>query len=167
MVVGACAMAGGIWLFALFSHLGWPESWSVLGRSMTTFGLDLPRRGAPFPVLWAVLVFSPVFVGARYMRANRWFWLVGAMAAVWFLLWFAAGFPSYFEPRRWPEPSLAIQLIPAEYGHPRNPSSPGWAVISRWGALFATVAKLLIGVLPATLFMHHLGRAGPGGTARS
>ncbi len=158
MFIAACAMAGGIMLFELFYHLGRPESWRVLPKSLTTFGLDLARPGAPFPVLWALMAFSTVFVGARYMRANRWFWLVVGAGAAWFLLWFAVGFPNYFEPRRWPESFLVLQLIPPEYAHPRDPSAPGWAVVSAWGAVLHTGAKVLIGILPATFFMHNLRR---------
>jgi hypothetical protein len=163
--VAACAMAGGVMLFEMFYHLGSPDSWKIIGQSLTTFGLDLPRRGYAFSVLWAVLLFSTVFVGARHMRVNRWILAVAALAAVWFLLWLAVGFPSYGEPRRWPEGAVLIQLIPPQYAHPRDPSYPGWPVVSAWGALFSTVAKLLIGVLPAAFFMHHLGRPGAGGGA--
>ncbi len=144
MFVAACAMAGGIMLYELLYHFGWPDSWRVFGQSLTTFGLDLPRRGAPFSVLWAVMAFSTVFVGARYMRANRWFCFVGAMGAGLFLLWVAVGYPNYFEPRRWPESTLVIPLIPPVYAHPTNPGHPGWGVVSAWGAMFATAAPASI-----------------------
>lgn len=167
MFVAACAMAGGIWLFELVYHMGFAEWRSILGRSVGTFGLDLPGLGGPFPVLWALLILSTVFVGAKHMRVNRWFVFVGAGAAGVFALWLAVGFPNYFIPQRWPEPTLALPLIPPSYAHPTDPTAPAWAVVSAWGGLFATLVKLLVYMLPATLFVHHLGRSPASGPTDS
>ncbi len=160
MFIAAAALAAGIWLFELVNYLGWTDSWKVIGRSLWTFGLGLPRHGGPFPILWAFMLLATVFVGARHMRANRWFWLAAGATAAWVLLWIAVGYPSFYEPRRWPDTGPLLQLIPTEFSHPRDPAAPGWMDISGWGGLFTTGAKLLIGTLPATLFVHHLARAG-------
>lgn len=160
--IAACAMVSGIWLFEVVYHFGWLASWEQLSRSFTDFNIRPPALPEPFPLMWSFIMVSVVFVGARHMRVNKWFYLVLAVSAATFVLWLAVGYPSFRDPWRFPQHTDVIKLIPAEFNYPRTPAAPGWGVIAFWGAVFTGVTKFLICMLPATLFVHNLRRGEAG-----
>ncbi len=156
--IAACAMVSGIWLFEVVYHYGWLVSWDQFSQSLTDFNIRPPALREPFPLMWASIMIVVVFVGARHMKANRWFYAVLAGSVAIFILWLAVGYPSFQNPWRSPQGTEVIQLIPPEWGHPRTPDTSGWGLIAFWGALFTGAAKLFICVLPATLFAHNIRR---------
>ncbi len=158
--VAAAVAAAGIWVFEVFAYFGWVESWKLFGESLTTFNINTPARGKPFPLVWALLMAGVMFVGSKHMRVNRWFYFVLVAAAATYLLWIAVGHPSHDQPWRSPDTTTVIGLIPGSFAHPTSPADPGWAFITFWGGLLTSIVKILFGVLPATLFVHHMSRPG-------
>ncbi len=165
--LAGAAMVSGIWLFEVLYHYGWVESWQLFSESFTTFNINTPARRKPFPLIWAAIMVSVVLVGARYMRLNKWFYIVLGMGLSVLALWMAVGYPSHNQPWRSPELAEVIELIPPDLAHPSSPARPGWAFIVFWGGLFASAAKLLICTLPATLYMHHLQGDGKASSAKT
>ncbi len=160
--MASCAMVSGIWLFELVNHYGWVVSWEKLSASLTDFNVRPPVLNETFPLMWCFIMISVVFVGARYMRLNRWFILVAGLSAATLVVWLAVGYPSFRDPWRSPQPTEVLQLIPPLLAHPKNPAAPGWEFIAFWGAIFIGLAKFLFCMLPATLFLQNLKRGREG-----
>ena len=161
--VGAAVAAGAMWVFEALAFFGASDSWRLFGRSLTTLNISTPSYNSPFPLLWAAIMGALMFVGAKHMRVNRWFIVALCAGIAGYGLWIAVGFPNHLYPWRAPDTNEILPLIPRTLVHPNNPGHPGWGVVIFWGSVFASLVKILIGTLPAMLFVNRLRGAPPAG----
>jgi hypothetical protein len=157
--IALAVASAGMWVFETLAYFAWVESGEMLGESLLTFNINPVGRGKPFPVLWALIMVAAMFAGYKHMRLTRWFYVTLAAAVAMLALWIAVGHPSHDQPWRSPDAIVLINLIPSAFGHPSGPADPGWAFIVFWGGLLTSAVKLIVGVLPATLFVHNFRRA--------
>jgi hypothetical protein len=157
MFIALATMVSGVWLYEIAYHYAWGASARALWRDLTWLSVNTPRSGSPYPLAWSLLMVSLAFVGARHMRVNRWFLLTAVLSLVTFALWLATGFPNYFNPQWWPSKNPSIGLIPLSYRHPTIGSSEA-ALVAFWGGVFNSATKILVSILPATLFLGARGR---------
>jgi hypothetical protein len=149
--IALAALVCAAWLYEFPFHYAWPTALDRLGRDLSNLGRNTTSGGAPWPFWWAVIMCLMPFAGIRYMRVNRWLLALSAGGAVTFFLWWASGFPDLFHPQWWPNQRPWIELIPPEFRHPRT--DPALATVALYGGVFNSVTKVLICLIPATLFL--------------
>lgn len=128
--VGLACSVSGIWLFETLYHYGWNGTFTALSTNLLTFNIDT-GMGNYFPLPWAIIMIVLPAVAYKRMNVNVIFvlLLLGTLAGFW--AWTNAGYPQF------------------TYSGPD----------SLQGAIYNTVTKLLVCLLPASLFLP-FGRIG-------
>lgn len=165
--ISLAVMVSGVWLYEIAYHYAFPGSLAFLAKDAGTFSINTPTGGRGYPLIWSLVMVALAFVGARFMRVNRWFWLTLALSVATFWIWIRIGYPNYFHPEWWPTGTPTIDLFPRSYQTTRTPDS--LAIIAFWGGLMNSITKVLVSVLPATLFIARLPGSTPakGGPLRA
>ncbi len=153
-------MASGVWLYEIAYHYGWGVTWAGFWAEASTLSINTPMSGSVYPLPWSILMVALVFTGIRYMRLNRWFFLTLALSLITFGLWIAVGYPGYFNPQVWPHGDPMLDLIPPGFAHSTR-GTPAGDVIAFYGGLFNSLTKILVSILPATLYVTSQRPKGP------
>ncbi len=154
--ISLAVMVSGVWLFEIAYHYGWLVPISFLQKDLMRFDINTPQGTNPFPLPWAFIMVCLAATGIRYMRLNRWFYLCAALAFGTMVFWIAIGYPNYFHPEWWPHKPIYLQVIPREFANALRP--PGSDTIAFWGGFMNSLTKVLVSIVPATLFVRP-GRA--------
>ncbi len=128
--VGLSSAVSGVWLFEILYHYGWSGTFSSLSANLLTFNIDT-GMGNYFPLPWAIIMVVLPAVAYRRMHINATFLLLLLGTLIGFWGWTNAGYPQFTY-----SGSYAVE-----------------------GAVYNTVTKLLVCLLPASLFLP-FGRIG-------
>lgn len=137
----------GLWLFEIFYHFAYPNPPFIEDLMY----IDISMGNGTIPLIWSIIMVSMVFTGWRYIKLNKWFWIISFLTLVSFYLWVATGYPQFFDPQWWPSSQPTIEIIPSDYRHATTPEAI--QMISNVGVIFNSITKILTCLIPSSLFI--------------
>jgi hypothetical protein len=136
--IALTATVSGIWLYEAVYHYAYPNTPFAILNNLSTIDIQ-SGVGTYFPLPWAIIMVSLVFVGVRHMRLNKWFYLCVISTVIAFAMWRSIGYP------QWMYPGKCF-------------STPIVHVVTRessvlYGFLFNSITKFTVIPIPASLFL--------------